>query len=270
MQSPTHSTASPTAETARLLISLIVRFLAWIPTIPFLLAFGLTLLVYDLVGRIVRPFSLRGFEYVMAALQRTLTSLFVICGTRLHLERPESVLAGTGYVIISNHQSLFDIAIMGGHLFTNFPKYVAKKELGRGIPSISLNLKRGGNTLIDRKDPRQALRAIKEMATTAQARNVSVVIFPEGTRSRDGSLGEFKRAGAVMLLRTADRLPVVPMAIDGAWRLLAHNMMPVPWGVRVRVRFGEPIPRSPDDAEAMLDQAEAFIAATLAEWRSAD
>lgn len=247
----------------------IVRILSWIPTIPFLLAFGLTLVLYDVAGRIVRPFSLRGFEYVMAALQRTLTSLFVICGTRLYLERPETVRGGTGYVIISNHQSLFDIAIIGGHLFTNFPKYVAKKELGRGIPSISLNLKRGGNTLIDRNDRRQALRAIQEMAATAQERNVSVVIFPEGTRSRDGSLGEFKRAGSVMLLRSADQLPVVPMAIDGAWRLLAHNMLPVPWGVRVRVRFGDPIPREPNDAEAMLDHAEAFIAQTLKEWREA-
>lgn len=247
---------------------MIVRFLAWIPTIPFLISFGLTLVVFDLAGRAVRPFSLRGFEYVMAALQRTLTSLFVICGTRLDLERPPTILPHTGYVIIANHQSLFDIAIIGGHLFSNFPKYVAKKELGRGIPSISLNLKRGGNALIDRKDRRQSLRAIKEMATTAQERGVSVVIFPEGTRSRDGALGEFKRAGSVMLLRSADQLPVVPMAIDGAWRLLAHNLLPVPWGVKVRVRFGDPIPRTPDDADTVLDRAEAFITQTLATWRT--
>lgn len=247
---------------------MIVRFLAWIPTIPFLISFGLTLVFFDLVGRAVRPFSLRGFEYVMAALQRTLTSLFVICGTRLELERPPTILPHTGYVIIANHQSLFDIAIIGGHLFSNFPKYVAKKELGRGIPSISLNLKRGGNALIDRKDRRQSLRAIKEMATTAQERDVSVVIFPEGTRSRDGALGEFKRAGSVMLLRSADQLPVVPMAIDGAWRLLAHNLLPVPWGVKVRVRFGDPIPRTSDDADTVLDRAEAFINQTLATWRT--
>lgn len=246
---------------------MIVRLLSWIPTIPFLLSFGLTLVVYDVVGRVVRPFSLRAFEYVMASLQRTLTSLFVICGTRVDVERPDTIRPHTGYTIISNHQSLFDIAIIGGHLFTNFPKYVAKKELGRGIPSISLNLTRGGNALIDRKDRRQSLRAIRDMAVTAQERGVSVVIFPEGTRSRDGTLGEFKRAGSVMLLRSADQLPVVPMAIDGAWRLLAHNMLPVPFGVKVRVRFGDPIPRSPDDADAVLDQAEAFIARTLEEWR---
>ncbi|MDX1447856.1 MAG: lysophospholipid acyltransferase family protein [Acidimicrobiia bacterium] len=245
------------------------RLLSWTLTVPFLLSFGLALLLFDVVGRIVRPFSLRGFEYVMAALQRTLTALFRICGTRLELERPPSIEPHTGYAIISNHQSLFDIAIIGGRLFTNFPKYVAKKELGRGIPSISLNLQKGGNGLIDREDRRQALAAIRDMAATAQERNVSVVIFPEGTRSRDGELGEFKRAGSVMLLRSADSLPVVPMAIDGAWRLLAHNMLPVPFGCTVRVRFGDPIPRTPGDADEMLQQAEAFISATLAEWRQA-
>jgi 1-acyl-sn-glycerol-3-phosphate acyltransferase len=246
------------------------RLLAWIPTIPFLLAFGLTLVVFDVAGRLVRPFSLRAFEYVMAALQRTLMSLFLICGTRVQVERPDTVRPHTGYVVIANHQSLFDITILGGILFTNFPKYVAKKELGRGLPSISLNLKRGGNALIDRGDRRQALRAIREMAQTAQARGVSVVIFPEGTRSRDGSLAEFKKAGPAALLREANRLPVVPMAIDGAWKLLRYNMKPVPFGTSVRVRFGDPIERSAGDADAMIAAAERFITATLAEWRTAD
>jgi 1-acyl-sn-glycerol-3-phosphate acyltransferase len=243
------------------------RLFEWIPTIPFLLAFGLALVVFDVAGRIVRPFSLRGFEYVMAALQRTLTALFAICGTRVEIERPPSIRPHTGYAVIANHQSLFDIAILGGTLFTNFPKYVAKKELGRRIPSISLNLRQGGNALIDRNDRRQAIRAIRDMARTAQERGVSVVIFPEGTRSRDGTLGAFKTAGSDALLRQANRLPVVPMAIDGAWQLLRHNMKPVPFGTHVRVRFGDPIPRSPGDSEAVIATAERFIAGTLAEWR---
>jgi 1-acyl-sn-glycerol-3-phosphate acyltransferase len=246
------------------------RLLEWIPTIPFLLAFGATLVVYDIVGRVVRPFSLRGFEYVMAALQRTLMSLFVICGTRVHVERPPSVIPRTGYAVISNHQSLFDIVILGGTLFTNFPKYVAKKELGRRIPSVSLNLQKGGNAIIDREDARQAIRAIRDMARNAQERNVSVVIFPEGTRSRDGELGAFKRSGSEALLREADELPVVPMAVDGAWKLLRYNMKPVPFGTTVRVRFGDPIARTPGDAQMMIEYAERFIAATLEEWRAED
>lgn len=243
------------------------RILDWVFTIPFLLAFGLTLVLYDIVGRIVRPFSLRGFEYVMAALQRTLMNCFRICGTHIRVERSPAIEARTGYAIISNHQSMFDIVLIGGLLFTNFPKYVAKKELGRWLPSISLNLRRGGNTLIDRKDRVQAVAAISEMTQTAQRRNVSVAIFPEGTRSRDGRLKTFRRAGSRALLEGADQLPVVPVAVDGAWKLLKYNLKPVPFGTTVRIRFGDPIPRAPGDADEVAAKAEAWIAATLNEWQ---
>lgn len=240
------------------------KVLQWILTIPFWIAFGLALLVFDIAGRIVRPFSLRAFEIVMGALQRTLVAVFAILGTRVEIDRHPDIASNTGYAIISNHQSLIDIVLIGGLLFTNYPKYVAKKELGKGIPSISLNLKRGGNALIDRNDRMQSIRAITEMAKEAQDRNVSVVIFPEGTRSRDGSLGEFKPAGSLALLRAANRLPVVPTAIDGSWRL--SQLWPAPVGQRVRIRFGQPIERSPGDEKELTEQAYRFIRATLEEW----
>jgi len=239
----------------------------WFFTIPFLIAFGLTLGFYDIVGRIVRPFSLRGFEYVMAALQRTLMNCFRICGTRIEVERSPAIRPRTGYAIVSNHQSMFDIVLIGGLLFTNFPKYVAKKELARWLPSISLNLRWGGNAIIDRGDRQKAVAIITDMAETAQRRNVSVAIFPEGTRSRDGKLLRFRRAGSQALLAGADRLPVVPVAVDGAWRLFEHNMLPIPFGTTVRVRFGEPIARQADDSVQRTKDAEAWIGATLDGWQ---
>jgi 1-acyl-sn-glycerol-3-phosphate acyltransferase len=243
------------------------RLRDWILTIPFLLAFGVTLVLFDVAGRLVRPFSLRGFEVVMAALQRTLMALFRISGTRVEIERSASIDPGRGYAVISNHQSMFDIAVIGGSLFTNYPKYVAKRELGRWIPSISLNLRHGGNALIDRKNPRQSVEAISRMARIAQDRDVSVVIFPEGTRSRDGSLRRFKQTGTRTLLQAADRLAVVPAAIDGSWRLLRSNLLPVPFGTTIRIRFGDPIPREPGDAHSVADAAEEWIRSTLAAWR---
>ncbi len=132
----------------------------WIVTIPFLLSFGLVLVVYDIAGRLVRPFSLTGFEWVMASLQRSLVAVFRIFGTRVKIDRDPAVKPKTGYVVISNHQSMLDIALIGGILFSNLPKYVAKAELGRWIPSVSLNLKKGGHALIDRKDALQALATI--------------------------------------------------------------------------------------------------------------
>ncbi len=240
----------------------------WLVSIPTVIAFGLSLGIYDLVGRVALLFGLRPFEYVMAALQRTLVAVFSIAGTKVEVERDPAIKPHTGYALISNHQSMFDIVLIGGLLFTNFPKYVAKKELGRKIPSVSLNLRRGGNCLIDRDDRRQALRAISDMAKTAQERDVSVVIFPEGTRSRDGSLGEFKPAGSKVLLRSASELPVVPVAVDGSWRLFNNNLFPVPFGTTVKIRFGEPLARQPGDEDEKVAAARSWIDATLEGWRS--
>ncbi|MFH1329181.1 MAG: lysophospholipid acyltransferase family protein [Actinomycetota bacterium] len=240
----------------------------WLFTVPFLIAFGLCLLLFDIAGRVVRPFSMRAFEAVMAALQRTLMALLRICGTRVEVERSAAIESGRGYAIISNHQSMFDPVFIGGLLFTNYPKYVAKRELRRWIPSISLNLRWGGNAVINRRDRAQAVEAITTMACTAQDRGVSVVIFPEGSRSRDGRLRQFKQAGSEALLSAAHRLAVVPTAIDGSWKLLRDRLFPIPFGTRIRIRFGDPIPRFGDDAAAVLGRAQEWIQGTVADWQA--
>jgi 1-acyl-sn-glycerol-3-phosphate acyltransferase len=202
-------------------------------------------------------------------LQASLMAALRICGTRYAVERAPGVRPGTGYLVIANHQSMFDIVILGGLLFSNFPKYVAKKELARFIPSISYNLREGGNAIIDRGNRGQAIRAIEELGARAQARGVSVVIYPEGTRARAGEMKAFKPAGTLALLAAAPDLAVVPVAIDGSWRLLRYGFRPVPFGTRVRVHIGEPIPRAPgEDKEALLERAEDEIRATLERWRS--
>lgn len=236
--------------------------MSWLVTIPFILAFGLVLVVYDVAGRVVRPFSFTAFEWVMASLQRTLLGVFRMFGTRLVVDRSPAIQSHTGYVVVSNHQSLFDIPIIGGLLFSNLPKYVAKAELGRWIPSVSLNLTHGGHALIDRGDRTQSLEAIAALGRSVQERNRSAVIFPEGTRSRDGSLGKFRRAGAAALLAAADRLPVIPVAIQGSWQL--NRLWPFRPGSEVRVSLGDPLPRGEGDAVAQIDAARSWIAARLA------
>src|SRR5262249_15547056 len=96
----------------------------------------------------------------------------------------------------------------------------------------------------------------------------SAVIFPEGTRARRGVLGEFRRAGLSALLEAAPKSPIVPIAIDESWRLLARNMLPIPWGVRVRVRIGEPIARAEgEERAALIVRVQEEIALTLGRWR---
>lgn len=239
----------------------------WFFSIPTLVAFGLTLAFYDLRGRLALRRGLRAFEEVMADLQAALLRVFRISGVTVSVEGVDRFGDDGGFIFISNHQSMYDVPIFGGILARNYPKYVAKRELAKGIPSVSLNLRRGGNALIDRGDREQAIAAIAEMGRMCEERDVSAVIFPEGTRSRDGSLGPYRTAGASALLEAAPELQVIPTVIDGSWRVFARNMLPVPYGTSVRVRFGEPIERTEaEDVESIIERCRAFADAALAEW----
>lgn len=245
------------------------KALDWAVTIPFLIVFGLALGIFDPLQRLARLFGQRPQEIVVGTLQRLLISIFRITGMRMEVERSAAVKPWTPYLVIANHQSMFDVPIFGGLLFSNFPKYVAKRSLARWIPSISYNLRRGGNAIIDRQDPEQALEAIRLLARGVESRGVSAVIFPEGTRARRGEIGSFKPRGTLELLKSAPNTAVVPVAIDGSWRLLRHNMFPVPFGVRVRVSIGTPIVRSPgDDPAALLTAAERAIREAISGWRA--
>jgi 1-acyl-sn-glycerol-3-phosphate acyltransferase len=239
----------------------------WLLTVPFLIAFAGVLVVFDPVQRVARLFGPRPHEWVVGVLQTSLVAAFRICGTRIEVERAPGVRPHTGYLLIANHQSMFDIPILGSVLFSNYPKYVSKRELASWIPSISYNLRRGGNAVIDRGDRGQAVEAIRTLGAAAQDRGVSAVIYPEGTRSRAGELRDFKPAGTLALLGAAPRLPVVPVTIDQSWRLLSHNLFPVPFGVRVRVHLGEPIERDRMEPAKILEHARDEIARTLARWR---
>jgi 1-acyl-sn-glycerol-3-phosphate acyltransferase len=243
----------------------------WLFTIPFLLSFGLLLGVFDPLQRVARLFGQRPQEFTVGALQTGLVWAFRICGTKLEVERSPEVQPWSPYLLIANHQSLFDIPIFGSILFSNFPKYVSKRELARWIPSISYNLRRGGNAIIDRKDRAQALGEIRALGRRVAERNVSAVIYPEGTRSRNGELGPFRPGGTLELLEAAPAVAVVPVTIDDSWKLLRHNLLPVPYGIRVRVRIGAPIARtSNEDRAALLAQARSEIQGTLESWRKAD
>jgi 1-acyl-sn-glycerol-3-phosphate acyltransferase len=242
---------------------------SWLATLAFLPAFGLVLVVFDVAQRVARLFGQRPQEYVAGALQVTLVGTFwLLAGTRLIVERAPGVARGRSYIFVSNHQSMFDIPILGALLFSNFPKYISKRSLGRWIPSVSYNLRRGGHVLIDRSDGPAAVGAIAELGARVRRGGVSASIFPEGTRARQGELGQFRRAGLMTLLEQAPDTPVVPVTIDQSWRLLAHNFLPVPWGVRIRIRIDEPIARRPDEDRALLvDGVRATMQDALSRWR---
>ena len=243
------------------------RIAGWVFTLPFLITLALLLVIFDVLQRIARLIGARPHEFVVGVLQRLVLWSLRLCGTRISVERAAGVRPRTAYLIVSNHQAMFDVPIIGGLLFTNYPKFVAKRELVGLLPSIAYNLRRGGNVVIDRDDGLDAVRQLRAFAASVRERGVSAVIFPEGTRSRDGQLRAFRPAGLRALLRAAPELPVVPVTIDGSWKLLRYGMRPVPFGTRVHVRFGEPIARAPRDDDAIVEAVFTELEQTLARWR---
>jgi len=115
-----------------------------------------------------------------------------------------------GAILVSNHQSLVDIPLFLA-AFDREIRFLAKRELGR-IPLFGRSMRLAGNLFVDREDPRDAVRVIRE-AGASMRRGEMIVIFPEGTRSGDGSIGEFK-PGAFFLARKTGA-PLVPVYIGG-------------------------------------------------------
>jgi 1-acyl-sn-glycerol-3-phosphate acyltransferase len=244
-------------------------FRDWLFTIPFLLGFGLILLVFDPLQRVARVFGPRPHEIVVGWMQGAIMAALRLCGTRYSVERADNVRPATPYLVVSNHQSMFDIPLIGWLLFTNFPKYVSKKELAHGIPSISYNLRRGGNALINRASRVAAVAAITQLAREqVLARGVSAVIFPEGTRAVTGELGRFRPQGTLALLAAAPDTQVLPVAIDNMWRVSRWGLRPVPFGTRVKVSIGAPLPRDlGEDREMLIARAHEHIQSALQRFR---
>ena len=241
----------------------------WITTIPTLLLFVVVFATADISLRIARLFGEHAVEVAAGVMQRILIWAFFPSGIRLEIERDPDVLPGKAYILVSNHQSFFDVPIIGGVLFSNFPKYIAKKELSKWIPFVSYNLRRGGNAIIDRSAGREAVRVIRDFGKRCQERGVSAVIFPEGSRSRDGNLKEFKPLGTIQLMKAAPEMDVVPTTIDGSWHLLTNRMFPIPFGTVVRISFGKPILRGAGQkSEEIVQQVHEAIVGTLETWRS--
>jgi 1-acyl-sn-glycerol-3-phosphate acyltransferase len=123
---------------------------------------------------------------------------------------------GQSYVVVGNHTSLYDILLVYGWLGVDF-RWVMKTEL-RKVPGLGVACERLGHIFVDRSSPRAALATL-ETARRRIAEGASVLFFPEGTRSPDGTLGPFKRGAFRMALDLG--LPILPVTIRGTREILA-------------------------------------------------
>jgi 1-acyl-sn-glycerol-3-phosphate acyltransferase len=128
-------------------------------------------------------------------------------------------------IFTANHQSMYDIPVLIWFLRKYHAKFISKIELTKNIPSISFNLKYGGGANIDRKDTKQSVGEILMLGERMKKNNWSAVIFPEGTRSRDGKLKDFQVGGIATLLKRAPNALIVPVAIENTWKIVRNGLI---------------------------------------------
>lgn len=230
------------------------KILSYPVTLIFLIFFGLILVLFHPVQWVC--FNLFGYEAhkkSVSILNLCLLRCTHLLGTRYRIQLPENMPDNGPLIIVANHQSMYDIPPIIWYLRNYHPKFVSKKELGKGIPSVSFNLRHGGSILIDRKDPRQALLAICELGTYIKETRRSAVIFPEGTRSRTGRPKPFRTFGLKALIEAAPTAQILPVSIDNSWKMLRFGKFPLGLGNCIRFTIHPPIPASSCTKETLSD-----------------
>ena len=157
----------------------------------FAFVFFLSLVVFHPLQWIGLKIGYQSHKNVVDILNWILTKSLLIIGNTVHFKVTHPIPENSTIIFVANHQGLFDIPPIIWYLRKYHSKFVSKIELGKGIPSISFNLKHGGAALINRKEPKQALTEIKEFGQRVHKNKWSATIFPEGTRSVTGNPKSF-------------------------------------------------------------------------------
>src|SRR6187402_2933624 len=167
-------------------------------------------------------------------------------GVRVVARGLERLEPGRTYVFVSNHQSIYDIPI----LFWSLPyqlRIIAKESLGN-FPFLGWHLRRTGHMLVDRRHPDRS--RIFGWASRLTSNGLSLIVFPEGTRSRTGMMGKFK-GGSIMLAMQAG-LPIVPISVIGSRHVMKKGELTTRPG-NVKLIVHEPI-ELPANAEPSVNQ----------------
>ena len=179
-------------------------------------------------------------------------------GVRVTLRGADKLDPHRSYVFASNHQSIYDIPIV----FASLPfqlRIVAKESLGK-FPFLGWHLSRTGHLLVDRSKPGAGI--VKKMARLIQGAR-SLIVFPEGTRSRTGALGRFR--GGSFAVAVEAGLPIVPVSISGSRHvMLKGRLMTCPGDVTMTIH--DPIPTQGirrDGVREMADRVRAIIATAV-------
>jgi len=236
------------------------KILGYLLTPIYYLCFGLLLVIFHPIQWV--SLKLGGYnahKKSVDILNFFVTYILFILGTKISFRNNYKLPNDAPLIVVSNHQSVNDIPGIIWFLRNHHPKFVAKKELGKGIPSISFNLNHGGSVLIDRKDAKQAISEVMKLGEYIEKYNRTAVIFPEGTRSRTGKPKRFSTNGLKMLVRKAPSAYIVPIAINNSWKFLKNGNFPLEVGVHLTFDVLEPIKVDSMNFDELFEKVETQI-----------
>lgn len=233
-------------------------------SIIYYICFGLCLVVFHPIQWICfNVFGYQAHKKSVDYLNFFLVKCTNLLGTTYHFENVERIPQNVPLIIVANHQSMYDIIAIIWYLRRFHCKFVSKKELGSGIPSVSYNLRHGGSVLIDRKDPKQAIPTIKGLSEYIQKNTRSAVIFPEGTRSKTGKPKAFAQSGLKILCKYAPSAYVVPITINNSWKMVRFGAFPMGLGNRLQFIVHEPMEVKAHTFEELMQKTESAVVESI-------
>ncbi len=242
----------------------IKRVVSYPLSVVFYLFFGLTLVIFH-------PLQWLGVTLSGAGAHRGVVNIMNLCllrclhilGVVISFENKHKLPKNRSLIIVSNHQSMFDVPLISWYLHKYKPKFISKIELGTGIPSISFNLRNGGHALIDRKNPKQSIPVVSKFGKFIANNNFSAVIFPEGTRSRNGEPKEFAHTGLKIMFKNAPNALVVPVTINNSWKLVRFGNFPMGVGIHLTLEVQKPLEIGKLPIDELLNTVENRIVSTI-------
>lgn len=240
------------------------KFFGYLLSPVFYFFFFLTLIVFQPVQWVCyKFFGYRAHKISVDILNFFLTYCDLLLLSSVTFKNQQELPKDRPIIFVANHQSMYDIPALIWFLRKHHVKFISKIELTKGIPSISFNLKYGGGANIDRKDSKQAISEIIKLGRRMKENTWSTMIFPEGTRSKDGELKTFQVGGIATLLKIIPDALIVPVAIKNSWKLVQYGSFPMSAGERLCWTVLQPIEPSGRNPEDVVLEAENSIRAKL-------
>lgn len=241
-----------------------MKLLSYILSPIFLLTFLLLLVIFHPFQWLsFNLFGTKGHSKVVDALNFCLVKSLLLIGVTVRVINTQKIPENTSVIFVSNHQSISDIPPIGWFFRKHKPKFVAKIELGKGAPSVSYNLRKGGAALIDRKDPKQSISELIKFSKRIHKNNWGAIIFPEGTRSRNGVPKKFAASGLKVITKFNKDGYIVPLTINNSWKIFKYGKFPLGLGNPITITVHQPIKIDSLPFDELLEKTESVIKAHI-------